>query len=67
VVDQLLAAGVPVSALWIYDGMFQATFASPEDTRAALEWITANSWAELEEKMRTSAAARGLLPAVGTA
>ena len=32
IVDKLFAAGVPVSALWIFDRMFQAAFARPDDT-----------------------------------
>jgi hypothetical protein len=56
VVDELYSAGMPVSALWIFDSMFQATFAAPENTCAQQErWIDARSWAELEEKIRAAA------------
>lgn len=54
VVDELFAAGMPVMALWVFDRLFQATFAPPEDTVAA-KWIRAESWAELEEKIRAEA------------
>src|SRR4051794_27136804 len=52
VVDELFTAGVPGTALWVYEGMFQATFADPSDTSAGRNWIDAESWAELEDKMR---------------
>jgi hypothetical protein len=56
VVDELYSAGMPVSALWIFDSMFQATFAAPENTSAQQErWIDARSWAELEQKLRAAA------------
>lgn len=55
IIDELFSAGVPATALWVYDGMFQATFASPDDSRAADDWIGAKSWAELEQKMALDA------------
>lgn len=55
VVDELFAAGMPATALWVFDRMFQATFSPPEDTTAAQKWIRAESWAELEESLRQEA------------
>jgi hypothetical protein len=55
IVDELFAAGVPVTALWVFDRLFQATFAPPEDTMIAEDWVRADSWAELEEVIRTEA------------
>ena len=55
VVDELFAAGVPVTALWVFDRLFQATFAPPEDTTVAEEWLRAESWAELEQMIRREA------------
>jgi hypothetical protein len=55
VVDELFAADMPATALWVFDRMFQATFAPPEDTTAAEKWIGAESWAELEERLREEA------------
>jgi hypothetical protein len=58
VVDKLFAAGVPASALWIYDRMFQATLAPPDDTSVSDHWLRASSWAELEDKMWAEARER---------
>jgi hypothetical protein len=55
IVDELFSAGVPATALWVYDGMFQAAFASPDDSRAVADWIGAESWAALEHQMRRAA------------
>jgi hypothetical protein len=54
IVDELFAAGILMSALWVYDGMFQATFASPDDTAPPEDWISAESWAELEQEIRAT-------------
>jgi hypothetical protein len=59
VVDELFTAGIPATALWIYDSMFQAAFAAPDDTTPAVgDWIDANSWAELEQEMLMAARRR---------
>jgi hypothetical protein len=52
IVDELFFAGVPATALWVFEGMFQAAFAPPDDSRAVEEWVSAYSWAALEREMR---------------
>jgi hypothetical protein len=52
VVDELYLAGIPATALWVYDSMFQAAFVEPDDTAAVSDWISAESWAALERHMR---------------
>jgi hypothetical protein len=55
IVDELYLACIPTTALWVYDSMFQAAFAAPDDSRAVDDWISANSWAALEREMRLTA------------
>ena len=55
VVDELFAAGMPATALWVFDRLFQATFSPPEDTTTAEKWIRAETWVELEERLREEA------------